>query len=175
MPLPGQRWIAGARPPLHGDITHVSDTALMVAACRALESESSDGLVRDPFALQLAGLRGMEILRALPEPHVMSFGIGVRSRFIGELLLEALASNPIAAVINVGCGLDTRPWRLELTPDLRWIEVDFADVLDYKDAVLSQEKPRCRAFAKATNKDLPQAIHCEHEWRRGHCHRPGTP
>src|SRR5262249_38727608 len=58
--------------------------------------------------------------------------------------LEALAEYPIATVLSVGCGLDTRPWRLELAPDLRWIEIDFADVLDYKDRLMSTEMPRCR-------------------------------
>jgi len=29
-------------------------------------------------------------------------------------------------------------------PDLRWIEIDFADMLDYKDALMSEETPRCR-------------------------------
>ncbi len=128
----------------HGEITHVSDTALMVAACRALESESADGFVHDPFAARLAGERGMAIVRALPRPEMMRFGVGVRSRFVDELLLEALASQSIATVLSVGCGLDTRPWRLELAPDLRWIEVDFADMLDYKDALMSAETLRCR-------------------------------
>lgn len=127
----------------HGEITHVSDTGLMVAACRALESESPDGFVHDPFAARLAGERGFAILRGLPYPEMMRFGIGVRSRFMDELLLEALASNPIATVVSVGCGLDTRPWRLDLPPHLRWIEIDFADVLDYKDALISAT-PRCR-------------------------------
>ena len=126
-----------------GEITHVSDTALMVAACRALESESPDGFVRDPFAARLAGERGMAIVRGLPYPELMRFGIGVRSRFMDELLLEVLASKPIATVLSVGCGLDTRPWRLALSPELRWIEVDFADMLDYKDAQISAT-PRCR-------------------------------
>ena len=128
----------------HGEITHVSDTALMVAACRALEAECPDGFVHDPFAARLAGERGMAILSGLPHPELFRFGIGVRSRFMDELLLEALASKPIATVLSVGCGLDTRPWRLELPPDLRWIEVDFADMLDYKDALMSAETPRCR-------------------------------
>jgi methyltransferase (TIGR00027 family) len=115
----------------------------MVAACRALESACPDGFVHDPFAARLAGERGMAMLRGLPEPAMMRFGIGVRSRFMDELLLEALASKPIATVLSVGCGLDTRPWRLKLPPDLRWIEVDFADMLDYKDALMSAETPRC--------------------------------
>jgi methyltransferase (TIGR00027 family) len=130
--------------PSHGEITHVSDTALMVAACRALESESGEGFVHDPFAARLAGERGMAMLRALPPPDLMRFGIGVRSRFMDELLLEALAQKPISTVVSVGSGLDTRPWRLELPPNLRWIEVDFADMLDYKDALMSAETPRCR-------------------------------
>ena len=131
-------------PSSHGEITHVSDTALMVAACRALENESEDGFVRDPFAARLAGDRGMAILRAIPHPEMMRFGVGVRSHCLDDLLLEALAAHPIATVLSVGCGLDTRPWRLHLPPDLRWIEVDFADMLDYKDNLMGGETPRCR-------------------------------
>ena len=127
-----------------GEITHVSDTALMVAACRALESECSDGFVQDPFAARLSGDRGMAMLCSLPQPEAMRFGIAVRTHFLDELLLEALASQSVATVLSVGCGLDTRPWRLELPPHLRWIEIDFADMLDYKDSLLSAAKPRCR-------------------------------
>ena len=130
--------------PSHSEITHVSDTALMVAACRALEAESSDGFVHDPFAGRLAGERGMAILRASPQPEMMRFGIAVRSRFLDQLLLEALANHPIATVINIGCGLDARPWRLDLPSELRWIEANFAEMLDYKDSVLAGETPRCR-------------------------------
>jgi methyltransferase (TIGR00027 family) len=127
-----------------GDIIHVSDTALMVAACRALESQSEAGFVIDPFGAELAGARGMAILRALPNPKFMQFGVGVRTRFIDELLLDALTTKAIATVLSVGCGLDTRPWRLDLPPDLHWIEVDFAQMLDYKDSVMREHRPRCR-------------------------------
>ena len=140
-----------------GEISHVSDTALMVAACRALEFDAPDGFVRDPFAARLAGERGMAMLRALPQPEMMRFGIGVRSRFMDELLLEALASEKIATVLCLGCGLDTRPWRLELPLDLQWIEVDFADMLDYKNALMAAETPRCRReFITADVNDAAQ-------------------
>jgi methyltransferase (TIGR00027 family) len=141
----------------HGEISHVSDTALMVAACRALEFDAPDGFVRDPFAARLAGERGMAMLRALPQPEMMRFGIGVRSRFMDELLLEALASEKIATVLSLGCGLDTRPWRLDVPEELRWIEVDFADMLDYKNALMSAERPRCRReFITADVNDAAQ-------------------
>lgn len=131
-------------PDIDGKISHVSDTALMVAACRAHESELEDAFVRDPFAARLAGERGIAILREMPHANVLRIGMAIRTRFVDELLLEALAKYPIATVLSVGCGLDTRPWRLDLSPDLRWIEIDFADVLDYKDRLMSGERPRCR-------------------------------
>ncbi|HKE35715.1 MAG TPA: SAM-dependent methyltransferase [Candidatus Acidoferrum sp.] len=130
--------------PTDGAITHVSDTALMVAACRAHENELEDAFVRDPFAARLAGERGVAILDALPHANVVRLGIAIRTRFVDELLLDALAKHAVTTVLSVGCGLDTRPWRLELSPNLRWIESDFADVLDYKDRLLSGERARCR-------------------------------
>jgi methyltransferase (TIGR00027 family) len=144
---------------LPGEITHVSDTALMVAAYRALESESPEGLVRDPFAARLAGERGMAMLRGNPQPEMMRFRVGVRSRFIDELLFEALASKPIATIFSLGCGLDTRPWRLDLPPNLRWIEVDFPDILDYKEALLSAETARCRRERFAADLNDPVQRH----------------
>lgn len=124
-------------------ITHVSDTALMVAACRAHESELADALVRDPFAARLAGERGHAILDAMPHSAVLRIGLAVRTHFVDELLLQALEANPIATVLSVGCGLDTRPWRLSLPAILRWIEIDFAEILDYKDRLMRGETPVC--------------------------------
>lgn len=86
----------------------------------------------------------MAMLQALPHPAMMRIGIGVRSHFMDELLLNMLPSKSIETVVSMGCGLDTRPWRLELPRGLRWIEVDFPDMLDYKDALMAGETPRCR-------------------------------
>ena len=146
-----------------GEITHVSDTALMVAACRAFETELPDAFVRDPFAARLAGERGPAILRALPHAALLRMGIAVRTRFVDELLLEALAAHAIPTVLSVGCGLDTRPWRLHLPSDLRWIEIDFAAILDYKDRLMSAEMPRCRRERLTIDLNDPQQRRAMHQ------------
>lgn len=46
-------------------------------------------------------------------------------------------------VLNLAAGLDTRPYRMELPPSLRWVEVDLPEMIDYKEQVLRAEKPRC--------------------------------
>jgi len=125
-------------------IQHVSDTALMVAACRALETARPDGLVRDPFAAKLAGPRGDAILHGITGWQLICFGIGVRTRFLDDLIIETIARESIEVVLSVGAGLDTRPWRLALSPDLRWIEVDLPEMLSYKTNAMAVEKPKCR-------------------------------
>lgn len=125
------------------EIRHVSDTALMVAACRALETEEPDAFFRDPFASRLAGERSFAILNGISWSMILRFGVAVRTRFLDELLAETLAIHPIRTVLSIVCGLDTRPWRLALPPTLRWIEVDLPDVLDYKHGLLTSEKPHC--------------------------------
>jgi methyltransferase (TIGR00027 family) len=125
-------------------ILHVSDTALMVAACRATETARPDALVRDPFAAALAGERGMAIARNLPGGgETVAFGVAIRSRFLDELIAQLATAGKLATVLSLGAGLDTRPWRLNLPKDLRWIEVDFPAMLKYKNAVMAAHPPRC--------------------------------
>ena len=68
-------------------------------------------MVNDPFAARLAGKRGMAIARALPILKVMCFGVGIRTRFLDELVMHAVTDLGVGTVMNLGAGLDTRPWR----------------------------------------------------------------
>lgn len=144
------------------EITHVSDTALLVAGCRAMEAEREDALVRDPFAARLAGERGLAMAKTLPHPEIMCFGIAVRTHFLDELLLETLASSGARTVLSLGAGLDTRPWRLELPSNVRWLEVDFADMLDFKESLMAGEQPHCRRerlVADVNDREQRQSIY----------------
>jgi len=117
---------------------------LLVAAARATETEFEDGLVRDPYAALLAGERGFAIARSGKPSRWRSFGIGLRSRFIDQLLEAELRNSAIDCVLCLGAGLDARPWRMSLPSDLRWVEVDFALILNYKHNLLRDVRPRCR-------------------------------
>ncbi len=46
-------------------------------------------------------------------------------------------------VINLAAGLDARPYRMELPPSLKWMEVDLPTMIDYKEEILRGENPRC--------------------------------
>jgi methyltransferase (TIGR00027 family) len=125
------------------EIEHVSDTALWVATYRAMESERPDASFKDPLANLLIGERGRQIEKRMPFRRLMHWVMVVRTTAIDELILDALAQG-VDTVLNLGAGLDTRPYRMSLPPDLRWIEADFPHMIELKNTKLVGEKPVCR-------------------------------
>ena len=122
-------------------IEHVSDTARWVALYRAMESERPDALFRDPYARKLAGERGERILASMRKGRAWAWPMVVRTAVMDELILRAIERDGVETVLNLAAGLDTRPYRLPLSPSLRWVEVDFPDVIAYKQAQLAGERP----------------------------------
>lgn len=124
-------------------IDHVSDTALWVAGYRAQETDRKDALFKDTLARKLAGERGAKILASMPYSKILAFVLAIRTIAIDRLVEMAIARG-VDTVINLGAGLDTRPYRMKLPPDLRWIEVDFEHMVNHKNEQLRSEKPVCR-------------------------------
>lgn len=123
-------------------VTHVSDTALWVAAVRARESERPDAAFRDPLAAKLAGTRGRELAASMPLGSSIDFALTVRTTAIDRLLAEAFRRGA-GRVVNLGAGLDARPYRLPLPPGLDWVEVDFPALISGKEQLLAGETPAC--------------------------------
>jgi methyltransferase (TIGR00027 family) len=124
-------------------VADVSDTALLVAIHRAQESERRRPLFRDPYARMLAGERGRQIVRGMRHGGV-SWPVVVRTVVFDELIARAVERDAVACVLNLAAGLDTRPYRLDLPSELRWVEADLPGILDYKARRLEGERPRCQ-------------------------------
>jgi methyltransferase (TIGR00027 family) len=120
----------------------VSDTALWIAACRAIETERPDALFRDPLADRLAGDRGRTIARTMRRGSATIWSVAIRTVVVDAFLTSAIQDGA-DTVVNLGAGLDARPYRLDLPSSLRWIEVDYPTVVDAKNELLSNETPRC--------------------------------
>src|SRR5438552_10383040 len=126
-------------------IRDISDTALWVAVYRARESERPDAAFRDPYARVLAGERGerMAKARSFTEQNEWSF-LG-RTWLFDKYIQQQVAAGA-DLVLNLACGLDTRPYRMPLPSSLRWVEVDLPELLAYKEGILKAAgaKPVCR-------------------------------
>ena len=134
-----------------GMIANVSDTALWVAYYRQMESERPDPIFNDPYAKLLAGEKGEAIVNAMKSGRQMAWAMIVRTKVFDEVVLELIANDGVDLVINLAAGLDARPWRLDLPASLRWVDIDFPDMVEYKTSRLRNEKPRCAYQAVATD------------------------
>ena len=123
-------------------IRHVSDTAWWVASFRAQEGHRADAAFADPLASILAGERGRAMARSIPRAAMVEWSMIIRTSAIDRLVNEALIAG-VDTVLNLGAGLDTRPYRMNLPAFLRWIEVDFANIIDMKNAKLVECQPVC--------------------------------
>jgi methyltransferase (TIGR00027 family) len=121
----------------------VSDTALWVAYFRALESRRADALFHDPYAERLAGEHGFRIANTLPHGNKQEWAWVTRTYLFDQFLAGAIQDGA-DLVLNLAAGLDARPYRMNLPEALQWVEIDFPDIIAYKDGVLASEKPRCR-------------------------------
>jgi methyltransferase (TIGR00027 family) len=127
---------------LEPEVAHVSDTALWMAAVRARESARAGAAFRDPFAERLAGPRGQALADSLPLRKTVDFALTVRTVAIDRLLAEAFRRGA-RRVVNLGAGLDARPYRMELPAGLDWVEADFPALIAEKERLLSGETPAC--------------------------------
>lgn len=140
-----------------GDIpSNVSDTARWVAAYRARETTRPDALFHDPLADLLAGERGHAIADSAPRMMRGGWPIVTRTKLIDDLVTKAVAEG-CDRVLNLAAGLDTRPYRLDLPPELLWIEADLPGIVAEKDDALADQTPRCVLIRRAVDLADPDA------------------
>ena len=122
---------------------NISDTALWAAMYRAGETERRKPVFRDPYARRLAGTRGQEIAGKLRKQERNAWAWLIRTFLFDHFISEAIAGGA-DTIINLAAGLDARPYRMNLPPTLKWVEVDLPPLLAYKEEILRADKPNCR-------------------------------
>ena len=89
-------------------IQHVSDTAFIVASFRAAETERPK---------PIAGEHGRKIVATVPKNFVGAWSVVIRTVIIDEYVRQAVAGG-VDTILNLGAGLDTRPYRMDLPKSL---------------------------------------------------------
>lgn len=123
-------------------IHDVSDTAIWVAHYRAEESDRSDALFHDPLAKRLAGEKGRIIAEQISQSRYIGWSVVIRTYIIDNFIQDLIA-NGVDTIVNIGAGLDSRPYRLQLPSSLKWIEIDYPHIMDFKNRTLENDKPNC--------------------------------
>lgn len=123
-----------ARPRIAADFTGVRATALVTLYLRWLDSREKHPILGDPWAGRI--VEGVDFDFASLRSWAMDagrFNVAVRSRILDEWVAAYLAGRPGAVVLDLGCGLDSRVFRIDPAPGCAWFDVDLPEVIAVRD------------------------------------------
>lgn len=130
-----------------------------------MESESADALFHDPYARTLAGDGGFAMVKSAAgelwrttDPR--NAYLSIRTRFIDDAIERAVRERGIAQVVMVAAGMDARAFRFDWPPQLRWFEVDRAEIFERKERLLADMGAVARCRRAVVRADL------EHDWAK---------
>ncbi|MET7427136.1 class I SAM-dependent methyltransferase [Dactylosporangium sp. NPDC005555] len=119
----------------------VQATAYTAAACRAAETRRPDARLSDPLAALFTPSGAAAQVARLADAGLDEV-VG-RTVLIDRMLAEALDRWPGAAVVNLGAGFCTRPYRLDLSGCREVVEADDGAVIDLKNRILDGRLSSC--------------------------------
>ncbi len=116
------------------DLSGPSQTMLTTLYCKALDADWDRPILGDDFA-KAAVARIDYDWAELKVANRWTPLVTVRTAQFDVWTGEFLAAHPEATVIHVGCGLDSRVFRLDPGPGVQWYDVDFPSVIALREKV----------------------------------------
>lgn len=109
-------------------------TNLVTLYLRAYESRSERSILRDRAAAEAVERidYDFERMAGKVQPKSNQFIVALRAKQIDTWAADFLSRHPDATVLHLGCGLDSRAFRLEVPGGVRWFDVDLPEVIDLR-------------------------------------------
>ncbi|WP_292390396.1 class I SAM-dependent methyltransferase [Mesorhizobium sp.] len=113
------------------NLTRAKETLLMTLYGKALESRLPHSLLKDHFADAAVRRIDYDFSRLKVDAN-LGIGFAIRAKTLDVHVEDFLARNPDAIVLHLGCGLDTRVFRVDPPRDVDWFDVDYPEVIELR-------------------------------------------
>jgi O-methyltransferase involved in polyketide biosynthesis len=117
------------------DLTGAPQTMLATLYAKALDVDLPRPILNDRWAKEaVAGIDydwAQTTMTAGRSPAVTT-----RSAHFDRWVRQFLAVHPKATVLHLGCGLDSRYFRVAPGPDVQWYDIDYPEVAELRDRLL---------------------------------------
>lgn len=129
------------------EISDISETLLIPLYSRAIESQSCDPIIVDDKAVEITRMLNQELVESdkklykklikgeLPKKLVVT--LALRTRQFDRYILDFFEREPNGIVVNMGCGLDTRFFRID-NEKAEWHDLDFPEVIELKKQYMNE-------------------------------------
>lgn len=123
------------------DFSGVEETGLLTLYSKALESQSSDPILKDPMAEEIVaridpilrekdGAMARQLHNRAVDPR-LNVHLALRSRKYDDYVRAFIDRYPSAVIVNLGCGLDTRFFRID-NGKILFYDLDLPIVINLK-------------------------------------------
>ena len=117
------------------DLEPVSETLLITAYLRNLETKKKHGIIRDPKSVEIINRIDYDFFK-YNSPLNQAL-IAIRTEVIDEFVSSFIIQYPNTIIVNLGTGLCTRFFRLD-NGLIRWIGIDLPRVKTIWDSLLGE-------------------------------------
>ncbi len=116
---------------IKSNLSNVPETLLIPLRARSNETKLTNGIISDPKSTEIID----EIESNVSEKGEVSIwsqkGVAVRTEILDELTTAFLKQHSDCVVVNLGCGLDTRYYRLN-NDKVQWFDLDVPEVIELR-------------------------------------------
>lgn len=116
--------MSAERMQLHG----VAETSLIATYLRACDARAKSPVLGDPYAEGVVARVDYDFAK-LGRGGSNAQVIAARARQLDVWTRDFLTAHPDGQVLNLGCGLDSRPLRLHVPTTCRWVDIDQPEVI----------------------------------------------
>jgi methyltransferase (TIGR00027 family) len=126
-------------------LTNVSKTGIITLRCHVLESQKSKPIIKDPMAeycldklTSLVSVEDKNQIFSRKLSSTLTNYIAVRARKYDSIVNDFILKNPACIVVNLGCGFDTRYWRIN-NQKCEYFELDLPELIEIKKDILKDK------------------------------------
>ncbi|MFG1935058.1 class I SAM-dependent methyltransferase [Mycobacterium sp. NPDC048908] len=127
------------------DLHGAAQTMLTTLYLKALDADFDRPVLGDRYAKETVDRIDFD-WDVLEAPGRWAPLVTVRSAQYDIWARQFLAVHPHATVVHLGCGLDSRVFRLDPGPDVEWYDVDYPDVIALREKIFPA-RPHCHLVA----------------------------
>lgn len=139
------------------NLTGAAETTLITLYAKAMESRKKDSVLHDRLAYEALQRVDYDFKKLRVRRTDLS-SAAVRAKAYDVWVERFFGRLPECTVLHLGCGLDTRVYRVNPPATVRWYEIDFPDVIDLRRRIFPEHAGVQYLSASVTDPQLLDEI-----------------